>query len=125
MTQQPGGLSTPTSAAVSAWLESGAEPPPSLVKEVLRELAATWPGRAVELRVPPVAAVQLIAGPAHRRGTPKATVEMDPATLLDLVVGRISWAAGVADGAIRASGERSDLTEVFGVSRPSQSRGEM
>jgi uncharacterized protein (TIGR03083 family) len=33
-------------------------------------LAARAPGRSVELRVPPYAAVQCIAGPRHTRGTP-------------------------------------------------------
>jgi len=38
------------------------------------------PGASVEVRIPPFAAVQCIAGARHTRGTPPAVVEMDPAT---------------------------------------------
>ena len=84
------------------------------IKEAVRasvhELEKTAPGRSVELRVPPFIAVQVIEGPAHRRGTPKAVIEVDPRTWLELVVGHLSWAEGVRQGRVRASGERSDLT---------------
>lgn len=83
------------------------------VKAVLAELAARAPGRSVELRVPPIAATQIIEGPAHRRGTPKATVEMDPQTLLDLAAGDVSWSDAVAEGRVIASGERTDLSHLF------------
>lgn len=83
------------------------------VKRILAELAAAAPGHAVELRVPPFAAVQLIDGPRHTRGTPGAVVEMDADTLFALVEGALSWADGVRGGRIRASGERSDLSGLF------------
>lgn len=83
------------------------------VKRILTELAAAAPGHAVELRVPPYAAVQLIEGPRHTRGTPGAVVEMDADTLLGLVDGSVAWADGVREGRIRASGERSDLSGLF------------
>lgn len=82
-------------------------------KAILADLAAAAPGRSVELRVPPHGAVQLVAGPAHRRGTPKATVEMSPQTLADLAAGRASWQDAVADGRVLASGERADLAGLF------------
>ncbi|MDQ1741885.1 MAG: hypothetical protein QOE23_224, partial [Pseudonocardiales bacterium] len=41
-------------------------------------LAAKYPGRSVEVRVPPATAVQAIAGPRHTRGTPPNVVETDP-----------------------------------------------
>ena len=55
-------------------------------------LSATYvshlaPGHAVEVRVPPFAATQCIAGPRHTRGTPPNVVETDPATWLRLVTG--------------------------------------
>jgi hypothetical protein len=75
--------------------------------EVLRERA---PGRSVEVRIPPFAAVQAVPGHTHRRGTPSAVVETDAATWLDLAHGRLSWADAVASGRVRASGERSDLS---------------
>jgi len=105
-----------TRARLAQWAGERAdqEPPRELVRAVLRDLAANHPGRSVELRVPPVGAVQLVAGPVHRRGTPRATVEMAPDVLVDLVLGRRTWRDGVANGVIVASGERSDLSHLFG-----------
>ena len=67
------------------------------------------PGRSVELRVPPFAAVQCMAGPAHTRGTPPAVVETDPLTWLRLASGRTTWQAATTAGLVRASGQRADL----------------
>jgi uncharacterized protein (TIGR03083 family) len=72
-------------------------------------LAARAPGRSVELRVPPYAAVQCIAGPRHTRGTPPAVVETDPLVWLRLATGRVTWADAIAAGGVRASGQRTDL----------------
>lgn len=83
------------------------------VADVLDRLARVAPGRSVELRIPPYGAIQLIAGPVHRRGTPKATVEMAPSVLLALAAGTLTWSAAVADGALLASGERADLSHLF------------
>jgi len=80
------------------------------VKATLAVLVAGAPGHSVEVRVPPVAAVQAIAGVRHRRGTPPAVVETDPATWLALALGRTTWQAAVAAGSVRASGARSDLS---------------
>lgn len=80
------------------------------VKAALARLAELAPGRSVEVRIPPHAAVQVIAGTRHRRGTPAAVVETDPRTWLELATGRRDWATAVADGRVSASGERSDLT---------------
>lgn len=76
-------------------------------------LAQRHPGRTVEVRVPPYAAVQCIAGPVHTRGTPPNVVETDPLTWLDVASGRVPFAAAVASGAISASGGRADLSEVL------------
>lgn len=83
------------------------------VKTALARLQAQAPGHAVELRVPPFAAVQLIEGPRHTRGTPSAVVEMSADTLFGLIDGSVRWADSIADGRIRASGERSDLSALF------------
>ena len=72
-------------------------------------LAAQAPGHAVEVRVPPYAAVQAVAGPRHTRGTPPTVVETDPLTWLRLATGRVGFADAVAAGAVRASGARADL----------------
>ncbi|RKS75672.1 hypothetical protein CLV35_2149 [Motilibacter peucedani] len=73
------------------------------------ELASRAPGRSVEVRVPPYAAVQAIAGPRHTRGTPPAVIETDPVTWLGLATGRVSWEEALASSAVSASGERTDL----------------
>ncbi|HET6910804.1 MAG TPA: sterol carrier family protein [Mycobacteriales bacterium] len=73
-------------------------------------LAETAPGRSVEVRVPPYAAVQCVEGPRHTRGTPPNVVEMDAPTWLELATGRLEWRAAVADGRVRASGERADIS---------------
>jgi hypothetical protein len=81
------------------------------VVHLLGLLERQAPGRAVELRIPPYAAIQCVAGPRHTRGTPPNVVETDPGTWIMLAAGRIAWASAVADGRVRASGPRSDLSE--------------
>jgi Bacterial SCP ortholog len=73
-------------------------------------LAELAPGRAVEVRVPPVAAIQCVPGPRHTRGTPPNVVETDPLTWLDLAEGRLDWPTAVGSGRLRASGQRSDIS---------------
>lgn len=94
--------------------ERGEEPDRLLartaVRESLQRLVAVAPGRSVEVRVPPFGAVQAVPGTAHRRGTPPAVVETDPPTWLALVTGDLTWADAVAEGLVRASGQRSDLS---------------
>ena len=80
------------------------------VKATLALLTATAPGRAVEVRVPPYAAVQAVEGVRHRRGTPAAVVECDAATWLEIATGSLAWSDAVASGRLSASGERSDLS---------------
>jgi len=80
------------------------------VKATLAVLQERAPGRAVEVRIPPFAAVQVVAGHTHRRGTPSAVVETDPETWLALARGELAWDEAVASGRLRASGERSDLS---------------
>lgn len=81
-----------------------------LTKHYLALLQAKAPGHSVEVRVPPYGAVQAVEGGRHTRGTPRAVVEMDPETWLAVARGEIAWAEGIADGRIRASGERTDLS---------------
>jgi hypothetical protein len=80
-------------------------------RELAGRLAAAAPGRSVEVRIPPYAAVQCVAGPRHTRGTPGSVVETDPLTWFDLATGRLTWQAALAEGRLRASGERTDLSE--------------
>lgn len=80
-----------------------------LTKHLLALLTAKAPGRAVEVRVPPYAVAQCVAGVRHTRGTPPAVVEMDAATWIALAVGDLAWGEADAAGRLVASGERSDL----------------
>lgn len=80
------------------------------VKASLAALQERAPGRAVEVRIPPYAAVQVVAGHTHRRGTPSAVVETDAETWLALASGELTWTDAVASGRLIASGERSDLS---------------
>ncbi|MCY7401162.1 MAG: sterol carrier family protein [Nocardioides sp.] len=82
----------------------------ALVKHYLAVLEDRAPGRSVEVRVPPYAAVQVIPGVRHTRGTPPAVIETDADTWLALATGRTTWRQAVHDGSVRASGERTDLT---------------
>jgi Bacterial SCP ortholog len=88
------------------------------VRVTLAWVAQTHPGRSVEIRVPPYAAVQAVAGPTHTRGTPPNVVETDGATWLALVAGRTSWADAVAGGLVRASGSRADLSDLLPLRDP-------
>ena len=81
------------------------------VKSTLALLTAKAPGRAIEVRVPPYAAVQCGEGPTHTRGTPPNTIEMDADIWLALAAGKLSWSDAMNNGAISASGVRADLTE--------------
>lgn len=80
------------------------------VKRTLALLAAKAPGRAIEVRIPPYAAIQCGEGPAHTRGTPANVIEMAAATWIALASGEISWSEALNSGAITASGLRADLT---------------
>ncbi|PRX47449.1 hypothetical protein B0I33_10527 [Prauserella shujinwangii] len=109
-------------AAVAGWLDGSAPEPgradlASAVRLSLRTLAADAPGRSVEVRVPPFAAVQCVAGPRHTRGTPPNVVETDPRTWLELATGRLQWTEAVERGRVGASGTRADLSPWLPVLR--------
>ena len=83
------------------------------VKQTLALLTERAPGRAIEVRIPPYAAVQCGDGPTHTRGTPPNVIEMDAHTWLALASGEKSWADAMSDGLIVASGVRADLTHLL------------
>ena len=105
-------------SAVLAALGADGPPGPGPEPEALRcavvhllgVLARQAPGRAVEVRIPPYAAIQCVPGPRHTRGTPPNVVETDAVTWVLLASGRISWPKATADGRLRASGPRADLS---------------
>lgn len=80
------------------------------IKRSLARLKERAPGRSVEVRVPPYAAVQVIDGGTHTRGTPRAVIETDADTWLALASGELAWSEAVESGRVRASGERADLS---------------
>ena len=108
--------------AVLPWLDGAEDAPdrPKLaaaVKLSLRTLAQDAPGRSVEVRVPPYAAVQCVEGVRHTRGTPPNVIEMDARTWLELAIGRLTWDDAVADGRVAASGTRADLSALLPLVR--------
>ena len=88
----------------------------ALVKHYLAVLEERAPGRSVEVRVPPYAAVQVVPGVRHTRGTPPAVVETDAATWLAVATGEKTWAEALDSGMVSASGERTDLSPYLPLS---------
>jgi len=83
------------------------------VKATLALLNERAPGRAIEVRIPPYAAIQCGDGPTHTRGTPANVIEMDAQTWLALARGEMQWADAMEQGKIIASGVRADLTSLL------------
>ena len=83
------------------------------VKQILKIVQELAPGRSVELRIPPYAAIQCFGGSTHRRGTPPNVVEMSARTLIDLTQSPEKWQEFCEIGLISASGTNSDLSEIF------------
>jgi hypothetical protein len=108
-------------AAVLAALDAGLSPQPEALRGAVTYLAnllaTRAPGRAVEVRIPPYAAVQCLSGPRHTRGTPPNVVETDAVTWVLLATGRLGWAVAVAEGRLRASGPRADLSGQLPLAR--------
>ena len=89
------------------------------VRASLKALAARNPGRLVEVRVPPFAAVQIgVPGvdSVHTRGTPPNVVETDAATWLALTAGELSWTDALATHRVSASGIHADLSGLLSAS---------
>ena len=85
------------------------------VKATLAELVKRAPGRAIEVRIPPYAAVQCGEGPTHTRGTPANVIEMDADTWLALAIGDLNWNDAVDSGKVSATGARADLSEYLPI----------
>ena len=85
----------------------------SEVKKYLDLLSKKAPGYSVEVRIPPYSAIQCVPGPVHKRGTPRAVIEMKAETFLQLSIGELLWKDGVDQGLIIASGERTNLANYF------------
>ena len=85
----------------------------SQVKKILKVVEELAPGRSVELRIPPYAAIQCVEGGNHRRGTPANVVEMSGETLINLAQDPRKWEVFCKQGLISASGTSSDLSQLF------------
>ena len=83
------------------------------VIEILRIVQRVAPGKSVEIRVPPYAAIQCIAGTTHKRGTPPNVVEMNGQTLVKLFNDPSLWEQLWLEGDISASGTLSNLSNLF------------
>ena len=83
------------------------------VKKILKVVEELAPGRSVELRIPPYAAIQCVSGSTHRRGTPPNVVEMSGQTLITLSKTPDLWDQLCSEGAISASGTNSNLADLF------------
>ncbi|MEN9737129.1 MAG: hypothetical protein RJA26_362 [Actinomycetota bacterium] len=77
------------------------------VRFLLEDLAQRIPGNSVEVRIPLFGAVQCVAGPDHRRGTPPNVVEMNAQTWLEICLGEKSVDQALAEGQLVASGTRA------------------
>lgn len=105
--------------ALATWSEKHQESPLDsadvalAVRYALQVLHTRAPGKSVEVRVPPFGAGQIVEGTRHTRGTPPATVELSPDAFLQLATGTSNWEQLLRQGAIQASGERSDIREFF------------
>ena len=83
------------------------------VKKILKVVEELAPGRSVELRIPPHAAIQCVEGGNHRRGIPANVVEMSGETLIILAQDPTKWENLCDQGLISASGTSSDLSKLF------------
>ena len=83
------------------------------VKQILKIIENLAPGKSVELRIPPYAAIQCVEGGNHRRGTPANVVEMSGKTLINLAQDPGKWEDLCNQGLISASGTSSDLSQLF------------
>lgn len=79
----------------------------STVRVLADALADQVPGASTELRVPPFAAVQVLPGPRHTRGTPTQVVETDPVSWIRLATGRVGWRVMTSTGRLKVNGDRA------------------
>ncbi len=91
-------------------LEIDKETLKNAVKYSLQLLHQQIPGKSVELRIPPFAAISIIEGKNHKRGTPPAIIEISAPIWLELAKGLKSWNQAIEDGLISASGPNTDLS---------------
>ncbi len=85
------------------------------VKKILEAIRKAAPGNTVELRIPLYGAIQCEAVVNHRRGTPANQVEMSAQVLIQLAQGPTLLSPLAQSGQIHASGQLSDLSQIFSL----------
>lgn len=98
-------------------------PTQPVTAEAVRSLASViverQPGRTIELRVPPLTAIQLGAagdGSVHTRGTPPNVVEMNPRIFLTMATGTTNWDDAYSAGELSVSGAHAaDVADLLPV----------
>lgn len=101
-------LMSAAQAAREHSLELGEELIAAACRAGCARLGKKFPGASIEVRVPPVSAVQIGfgSGPKHTRGNPPNVVEMSPLVFIDLAIGRHCWDSSREH--IRSSGAHAD-----------------
>lgn len=84
----------------------------SQVKEILRIIKQVAPGRSVEPRIPPYAAIQCVTGSVHTRGTPPNVVEMEGEILIELFQNPYLWDKFCHNCQISVSGASANIKAV-------------
>ena len=82
------------------------------VKQILKVIEELAPGRSVELRIPPYAAIQCVTVLVHTQGTPPNVVEMEGQVLIELFQNPDLWYKFCRNGLISASGTNANLHAV-------------
>jgi len=100
--------------AVRDWVDGdGERPSRAAVAEACRLsialLGEDAPGHSVEVRVPPFAAVQCVAGSVHRRGTPPNVVQCTPRAWLRLATGIDTLEDAMSAGAEVSGAHAADV----------------
>ena len=83
------------------------------VRQILKIVQKLAPGKTVELRIPPFAAIQCMQGGNHRRGTPPNVVEMSPEILIALSKNPEKWGDFCEMGMVLVSGTLSNISNLF------------
>lgn len=98
-------------AAREHGLDLGGQLTAACCRAACARLGKQHPGASIEVRVPPVAAVQIgfESGSTHTRGTPPNVVEMAPLVFIDLAVGHHGW--DTARPQVRSSGAHAHEVE--------------
>ncbi len=107
---------------VHADLENDSAAENEAIRQLCIALGQRYPGSAIEVRVPPLAATQVAwhsEGPNHSRGNPPNVVELKPIDFFELATGQTSYDELVKSGSLQASGVHADqISRMFPLVTP-------